>query len=295
MPQLLLFHYGPFQPLWQQAGPFLQCGPQMDLAGPGLHVGEPSVAAIKRALLHRGLPGHGVLLHYTDPFLIRSAGLRGLNHWLGPKLLVCGDLHHGPAPLETLAAYQGQEPHDGVLLTFNPMLLAAVQERLAVPVTCQPPGFFRYPTLSQHPNPVPRLIHVGRIGPHHPHRRQLVEALVQRQRIPFLHTTTDTPEQAADLYNASALVLNVPLNNDLNHRFFEVIAAGSRQVVFGSSRLLGEQQSLGERSDVHWAETIEQLETVVQELLANPKLLHQPAPPLPCLDLKQLLALCWAP
>ena len=90
-------------------------------------------------------------------------------------------------------------------------------------------------------------------------------------------------------------MLNVPLNNDLNHRFFEVIAAGSRQVVFGSSRLLGEQQSLGERSDVHWAETIEQLETVVQELLANPKLLHKPAPPLPCLDLKQLLALCWAP
>ena len=85
------------------------------------------------------------------------------------------------------------------------------------------------------------------------------------------------------------------LNHHLNHRFFEVMAAGSRQVVFGSSRLLGAQQSLGERSDVHWAETIDELEAVVQKLLAKPELLHQPAPPLPCLDLKQLLALCWAP
>jgi len=45
--------------------------------------------------------------------------------------------------------------------------------------------------------------------------------LQARGRLPFRHATTSTPEEAAALY---ALVLNVPLNHDLNHRFFEVIA-----------------------------------------------------------------------
>ena len=33
-------------------------------------------------------------------------------------------------------------------------------------------------------------------------------------------------------------MLNVPLNHDLNHRFFEVMAAGVPQVVFGDPGLV---------------------------------------------------------
>jgi hypothetical protein len=36
----------------------------------------------------------------------------------------------------------------------------------------------------------------------------------------------------------TGLVLNVPLNHDLNHRFFEVMASGAPQVVFGDPGLV---------------------------------------------------------
>ena len=37
--------------------------------------------------------------------------------------------------------------------------------------------------------------------------------------------------KAATFYTQHALVLNVPLNNDLNHRFFEVMAARVAQMI----------------------------------------------------------------
>ena len=40
------------------------------------------------------------------------------------------------------------------------------------------------------------------------------------------------------------LVFNVPLNNVLNHRFFEVMSAGVPQVVFGDPGLVGEHRHL---------------------------------------------------
>jgi len=42
-----------------------------------------------------------------------------------------------------LAAYLEAEPHDAVLLTFNPVLVAQVRQRLRVPVRSLPPSFFR--------------------------------------------------------------------------------------------------------------------------------------------------------
>jgi len=56
--------------------------------------------------------------------------------------MACGDLHHGPAPIDTLAAYLHQEPHDAVLLTFNPAWLDEVQQRLSLPVHSCPTSFF---------------------------------------------------------------------------------------------------------------------------------------------------------
>jgi hypothetical protein len=237
-----------------------------------------------------------VLLHYTDPFLLRAQPLRGLLHWCGPRLLVCGDLHHGERPLDALAAYLEAEPHDAVLLTFNPAMLSAVRQRLRVPVRALPPTFFRYPAAERVPQPRLELLHVGSLGPHHPRRRELVRALQARGRVPFCHATTSSPEEAAALYAQHALVLNVPLNHDLNHRFFEVMAAGAPQVVFGDPGLVGDHRHLAERPDVFWASTVEELEALVLRLFAEPARLRAiPVAPPPYWELKDLLKAAFAP
>ena len=123
----LLFHYGAFQPLWQQPG-LIQAGPRLTCGSSSVQVRDPAVEGLQASLAHAGLPARGVLLHYTDPFLLRAQPLRGLRHWCGRRLLVCGDLHHGERPLDVLAAYLEAEPHDAVLLTFNPAMLGAVRQ-----------------------------------------------------------------------------------------------------------------------------------------------------------------------
>ena len=290
-----LFHYGPYQPLWQQPG-VLQAGPKLSNGPTSLHLSKPSIQALREGLNHRGWPRRSVLLHYSDPFLMRSCPLLGLEHWHGPRLLACGDLHHGPTPLECLAAYQTREPHDAVLLTFNPALLGQVQARLNVPVRCLAPSFFRYPAAIPSPTPRLELLHVGSLGPHHPRRRELVAALLRRQRVPFRHTTTEQAEEAVELYARHALVLNIPLNNDLNHRLFEVMAAGVPQVVFGDPNLLGDNNKLSKRPDLIWANSIDELEVLVQKLFEEPsKLKSIPVEPPPYWDLKELLKKAFSP
>ena len=213
-PPVHLFHYGAFQPLWQQPG-LIQAGPRVHEGSGGIQVKALVVDHLNAALHRRGSHSVGVLVHYTDPFLLRSHPLRGLRQWMGPRLLVCGDLHHGESPLDVLAAYLEVEPHDAVLLSFNPALLAAVRQRLSIPVRALPPTFFLYPWAPRVVNPRLQLLHVGSLGAHHPRRRELVMALQNRGRVPFRHATTTSPEQAAALYAEHALVLNVLLNHDL--------------------------------------------------------------------------------
>ena len=283
----LLFHYGAFQPLWQQPG-LIQAGPAFDT--------PPRVEALLAALQQGGLDRRAVLLHYTDPFLLQVAPLRGLRQWQGPRLLACGDLHHGNSPIETLAAYLEAEPHDAVLLTFNPALVAEVRKRLWVPVRSLPPTFFRYPSAVPIERPLLQLLHVGSLGPHHPRRRELVTGLQARGRLPFRHASTSSAEEAAALYAQHALVLNVPLNHDLNHRFFEVMAAGVPQVVFGDPGLVGEHRALSERPDVFWASSLEELEKLVLRLFAEPQRLQAiPVAPPPYWELKDLLKEAFAP
>ena len=114
--------------------------------------------------------------------------------------------------------------------------------------------------------------------------------------MPLRHATTSSPEEAAALYAQHALVLNVPLNHDLNHRFFEVMAAGVPQVVFGDPGLVGEHRHLAERSDVFWASSLEQLEELVLQLLAEPERLRAiPVAPPPYWELKDMLKAALAP
>jgi hypothetical protein len=292
---MFLFHYGSFQPLWQRSG-LIQAGPRLVDSSVSINVSVLDVYELQISLARSRLPTCGVLLHYADPFLLRVHPLHGLRNWSGPRLLVCGDLHHGERPLDLLAAYLEAEPHDAVLLSFNPALLHNVRQRLHIPVRALPPTFFRYPTAKRLENSKLQLVHVGSLGPHHPRRRELVEALLARQRVPFRHATTTCAEQAAALYAHHALVLNVPLNHDLNHRFFEVMAAGVPQVVFGDPGLVGEHRHLAERPDVFWASTLEELETLVMRLFAEPELLRaiHVAPP-PYWELKDLLKAAFAP
>jgi len=152
-----------------------------------------------------------------------------------------------------LAAHLETEPHDAVLLTFNPALVAEVRKRLRVPVRSLPPAFFRYPSAVPVERPILQLLHLGNLGHHHPRRRELVAGLQARGRLPFRHASTSSPEEAAALYAQHALVLYVPLNDNLNHRFFEVMAAGVLQVVSGNPSLVGEHRALAERPDVFCA------------------------------------------
>ena len=291
-PPVVLVHSSPIQSLWQQPG-LTQVGPAIQ---PPLQNGELSVECILGAVGGIDPRRPGVLLQYSDPFVLRARPLRGLRQWQGPRLLACGDLHHGSNPIETLAAYLEAEPHDAVLLTFNPALEAKVRQRLRVPVRSLPPSFFRYPAAAPAAQPRRALLHVGSLGPHHPRRRELVTALQARGRVPLRHATTSSPEEAAALYAQHALVLNVPLNHDLNHRFFEVMAAGVPQVVFGDQRLVGEHRHLAERPDVFWASTIEQLEELVVQLLSEPECLRAiPVAPPPYWELKDLLKAAFAP
>jgi hypothetical protein len=289
---VVLVHSSSWQPLWEQSM-LTQVGPAIQAA---LQHGELSVERILGVIGDKSPVQPGVLLHYSDPFLLQARPLRGLRQWQGPRLFACGDLHHGTGPIETLAAYLEAEPHDAVLLTFNPALVADVRQRLRVPVRSLPPSFFRYPAAVPVAQPRRELLHVGSLGPHHPRRRELVNALQARGRVPLRHATTSSAEEAAALYAQHALVLNVPLNHDLNHRFFEVMAAGVPQVVFGDSGLVGEHRHLAERPDVFWASNLEQLEELVLQLLAEPERLRAiPVAPPPYWEMKDLLKAALAP
>jgi len=210
-----------------------------------------------------------VLFYYTDNFYIRSSPLRNLRSWVGPKILVCADLHHGNQPLETLEGYLRTEVFDAVLLLCNYPLLHKVRLMTDVPVRFLPPSFFRYPEVERSKSPKPALVHVGNIGVHHQERRMIVEELLRRKKIPFFHYTTDTPEESVDIYADYAIALNIPLNNDLNHRFFEIIGGGCPQIVLGSKEILGNIESYELRGDIFWVDSISQIEQVAEDLLSR--------------------------
>ena len=114
--------------------------------------------------------------------------------------------------------------------------------------------------------------------------------------LPFRHASTGSAEEAAAHYAQHTLVLNVPLNHDLNHRFFEVMAAGVPQVVFGDPSLVGEHRALAERPDVFWASSLEKLEELVLRLFAEPERSRGiPVAPPPYWELKDLLKAAFAP
>ena len=75
----VLLNYGTFQSLGQQAG-LIQTGPRLrdGCGSPGAEPGHPGSSGHSGP---HGFAGSGVLLHYTDPFLLRGQPLRELRQW----------------------------------------------------------------------------------------------------------------------------------------------------------------------------------------------------------------------
>ncbi len=272
-PPYLLYHYADYQPLWAQEN-LIQAGPFISTNSPGIKIVNHSVRGLKTSLEEIGLNDKSILIHYTDPFFLSKFPLEGLNKWHGPKLLACGDLHHGNQPLNTLDNYLKEEAYDAVLITFNPSLLGKIRSFTNIPVHSYPPSFFRYPKIKKEKSPIMHLLHVGSIGAYHDERRQLITSLIKRENIPFSHVTTSSSLEASVLYSKAALVLNIPLNNDLNHRFFEVMGADTPQIIFGDPSIYGPIRSYDHRPDIFWASSIEQVESITNELLSNKSYLN---------------------
>ena len=75
----LLIHHGAYQPLWQQPG-LIQVGPRISNGPSALRLMELSTDGLRNALQQRGWARKGVLLQYTDPFLLRAAPMLSLIH-----------------------------------------------------------------------------------------------------------------------------------------------------------------------------------------------------------------------
>ncbi len=265
---VVLFHYGCYEPLWEQPT-LIQAGPNISDSISSINVPDTSIHLLKKKLNQNFPYQKHLLIHYTDPFYMRQNPLKGLKEWMAPAILACGDLHHGHQPISTLSSYLSKERHDAVILTFNPSLLDQVKDAISIPVNSLPPSFFRYPSSKKSESPIFSLIHIGSIGIHHQSRRNIINSLIQRKRIAFKHCNTDNAKSAAEIYSQHALALNIPLNQDLNHRFFEIMSAGIPQIIFGTKKILGAHLSLAQREDIFWASSILEIEEIANSLLTN--------------------------
>lgn len=149
---------------------------------------------------------------------------RGLDRLPGTKVLLVGDTHHFASPLRTLLAYGAMERFDAVMLDHTRqhahLFLEAGFERVYwIPAVDYALRHRDIPPTATHP-----LTFVGQIGAFHPWRRHALGALTAAG-LP-LQGLRASPEQAADVYAASAVTLNVSLNGDLNLRVFEALGAG---------------------------------------------------------------------
>ena len=293
-PTTLLLHYREYQPLWEQQG-LIQVGPQIISGAKGIRLSELSVNGLQRELQKRGWGSKGVLLHYTDPFLMRPPRCVGSSNGQDPGFLPVATYimvhpNRNPAALLRSRTTRRNPPY----LQSNTAKKSSTKAKSSSAMPCS--QLLRYPAATPSCAPIRELLHVGSLGPHHPRRREIVKALLMRQRVPFRHATTPNPTEAAKLYAQYALVLNIPLNQDLNHRLFEVMAAGAPQIIFGNPSLLGDNSPLAKRPDLFWAQSIDEVEALVIKLFSDPKMLGIGSVETPPYwDLKTLLKQALAP
>jgi len=295
MTKHFIYHYGSYQKAWERNG-LVQLGPKLTNSDTSIRTLSFDLKTVADQLADYGI-GQSPIFYYTDNFYLRKYPLRNLRCWTAPLILVCGDLHHGEHPLATLQSYLQTEHCDAVLLLCNATMLPSVRRFTSSPVRFLPPSFFKYSASARSKQPKNILAHVGSIGKYHTFRRSVVESLLTIPHLRFEHYQTKTPEEASVIYANSALVLNVPLNNDLNHRIYECMASGAPQIVLGSPELLGDQELLALRQDLIWVSSIEEVVEKAVDLLdsQNKTLSSIDVPPPPCWDLDRLLRAALAP
>ena len=149
----------------------------------------------------------------------------GLEAFDCPKLLLVGDTHHGPRPLETILTYARSQKFDAIAIQFTlhhaHWFRAAGFERIA-----WVPGLTAHLSKAAGPSPQPAIVSfAGQLGPVFPRRTRLFEALCDAG-LPAFHFEVPRPD-LDHVLRASPITFNCSVNGDLNLRLFEAASAGS--------------------------------------------------------------------
>ncbi len=143
-----------------------------------------------------------------------------------PKVLLVGDTHHTPMPLQRAIRLALDEPWDLVIVEFNDRHRHWFKE---AGVKC-PVEYIPCFTISPVDIPPPQkrtrgVTFCGNLGRPHVYRRHVLDRLKDKGIEVEIHSGV-TREQAAKIYNESRVSLNISLNGDFNLRHFEAAAAG---------------------------------------------------------------------
>ena len=149
----------------------------------------------------------------------------GLEAFDCPKLLLVGDTHHGPRPIETILSYAKGEKFDAIAIQFTlhhaHWFRAAGFERIA-----WVPGLTAHLCTTTAPSARPAIVSfAGQLGPVFPRRTRLFKALCNAG-LPAFHFEVPRPD-LEHVLRASPLTFNGSVNGDLNLRLFEAASAGS--------------------------------------------------------------------
>lgn len=152
-----------------------------------------------------------------------------------PKVLFVGDTHHGIRPIERRVKAALAAPWDLVVLEFRAshchwFTEAGVKNVASIPCFNINPHNHA-PTAHR----TRGVTFCGQVGPRHPRRTWMLKELMVRGIPIEIHQGTQ--EQVAQIYNESAVSLNIALNGDFNLRNFEIPAAGG--TLFTEDRVWG--------------------------------------------------------
>jgi len=184
--------------------------------GPAVDLGE--------ALRAAGRPDTpDLIVVATDVY--KKNRMRGLEAFACPKLLLVGDTHHGPRPLETILNYARSEKFDAIAIQFALQhahwFRAAGFERIA-----WAPGLSAHLCSPAELVPRPAMVSfVGQSGPVFPRRARLFAAL-RSAGLPAFHFEVPRPD-LEHVLRASPITFNCSINGDLNLRLFEASSAAS--------------------------------------------------------------------
>lgn len=184
--------------------------------GPGTDLGDAL-----RAAGRTGKPD--LIVVATD--LYKKNRMRGLEAFGCPKLLLVGDTHHGPRPLEMILTYAQSEKFEAIAIQFNLQhahwFRTAGFERIA-----WVPGLTAHLCKPTEPTPRPAIVSfAGQTGPVFPRRTRLFAAL-REAGLPAFHFEVPRPD-LEHVLRASPITFNCSVNGDLNLRLFEAASAGS--------------------------------------------------------------------